>query len=338
MKILIDISHPAHWNFFKNAITEMRNRGYEVILTVLRRGRLPEIIKREYSGEIKLCGKYKSSKLSIIFQANILKFIEQLIYIHNKNINVAVSCGGFVTGAIFKFILRKPNIQFDDDPERKINLFLEKITSSMIFFPPIIKAQKKISIMNALKEWAYLSPKYFKPDLDILQEYNVEAQKYIFIREVSNISFNYYKQENNTIANIAHLFPREYKVIISLEDKSTINQYPPDWILLNEPVGDIHSLMYFSKMLISSGDSMAREGAMLGVPSIYCGVRKMAANDLLIEKGLLYHIALNEVAHHLNEVINSENFKQEEYREQLKKDWIDVSEFIINKIEDFTKG
>jgi predicted glycosyltransferase len=45
--------------------------------------------------------------------------------------------------------------------------------------------------------------------------------------------------------------------------------------------------MYYSRIAISSGDSMAREGAMLGVPSIYCGPRKMKANQLLINLGFL---------------------------------------------------
>ena len=39
--------------------------------------------------------------------------------------------------------------------------------------------------------------------------------------------------------------------------------------------------MYYSQIVISSGDSGAyREGAMLGVPSIYAGNRDMPANDI----------------------------------------------------------
>ena len=29
MRILIDISHPAHAHFFKNAITDFKKRGYK---------------------------------------------------------------------------------------------------------------------------------------------------------------------------------------------------------------------------------------------------------------------------------------------------------------------
>jgi hypothetical protein len=33
MKILIDIGHPAHVHFFKNAIRELEGRGHEVKVT-----------------------------------------------------------------------------------------------------------------------------------------------------------------------------------------------------------------------------------------------------------------------------------------------------------------
>ena len=46
-----------------------------------------------------------------------------------------------------------------------------------------------------------------------------------------------------------------------------------------EPIEDIHSLIYYAAGLVSSGDSMAREAALLGVPSYYLGIRySMPAN------------------------------------------------------------
>ena len=74
--------------------------------------------------------------------------------------------------------------------------------------------------------------------------------------------------------------------MLSLEDKSTKERYPEDWILLEEPVEGIHSLIYYSCALISSGDSMAREAALLGVPSYYLGIRyDMPAKSCCIKAG-----------------------------------------------------
>jgi len=339
MNILIDISHPAHFNFFKNAIFVLKEEGHTILITALNRGKLPQILKEELEDiQIKFNGKHRGSKWSIIFEANILRFFEQLIYVFAKKIDIAVSCGSFTTGAIFKFILHKPNIQFDDDPERKMNVILEKATSTKLIFPPIIEGLKNIKIMNALKEWAYLSPKYFIPNNEILDRYYLKKNKYLFVREVNTSSLNYSSQKSNLISQIANKFPDDYKVILSLEDKSTVNLYPKSWILLNEPVEDIHSLMYYSEIVISSGDSMAREGAMLGVPSIYCGKREMAANKIMINKGMLFHKNINKAPEFVNQVINKEVEieEQNKFRAKLEQEWDDVIKIILNSVHKYS--
>ncbi len=338
MRILIDIGHPAHVNFFKNVISTLRNNGHDIFITAIRRGKLSKIIKSEFNEiPVRFNGKHRGTKWSILFEANILRFIEQLKFVYSKKIDIAVSCGSFTTGAIFKFVLRKPNIQFDDDPERKINVALEKMTSTELVFPPIVGINNKVKTMNALKEWAYLSPKYFTPSIQELDNYNLKPQRYVFIREVSTGSLNYANQQSNIIATFARDLPHNYKVLLSLEDKSTINQYPSDWILLKEPLNDIHSLIYFSKIVISSGDSMAREGAMLGVPSIYCGIREMAANRLMIDKGMLFHKDVEEVPQFVERIISSDIKieEQDKFRERLEDEWVDVTEFIVSQIKKY---
>lgn len=335
MKILVDISHPAHLNFFKNAIQLLKEEKHDVIITALNRGKLPNILLEELNGfSIKLNGRHRGGKWSIIFEANILRFLQQLRYVFSKKIDIAISCGSFTTGAIFKYILFKPNIQFDDDPERKVNVFLEKLTSTKLIFPPIYKGSNKIVIVNALKEWAYLSPDYFKPDPDVLQKYGISPKKYIFIREVSTASLNYKFQQSNLVTKIANKFPEKLKVILSLENKSTASQYPESWLILKEPVKDIHSLMYFSRLLISTGDSMAREGSMLGVPSIYCGERDMAANRIMIDKGMLFIKNIIQVPDFIQYIVNNKIGieGQDNFRESLRSDWDDVTFFLIKQI------
>jgi hypothetical protein len=339
MKIVFDLMHPAHLNFFKNAIIQFANEGNQVIITVLRRGKLPDIIKKELPGiPVKYVGKHRETKFSIIFEANIKKFFSLFFFLIGRRIDIGVSVGSFVLGAVCK-LLGKPNIQFDDDPERNKNVFLEKLTCSVLFFPPIVETGGKIKTMNALKEWAYLSPKYFTPRESELEKYDLKPKKYIFIREVSTGTLNYKEQSANIIATFAHRLPKNYQVILSLEDKSTIEQYPPGWILLKEPVEDIHSLIYNSILVISSGDSMAREGAMLGVPSIFCGIRYMKANDIMIDKGMLFKIESEEVPHFVKGIIAGKTAlpDQKKFRKKLQAEWDDVTGHIIKQIKKFRR-
>ena len=108
---------------------------------------------------------------------------------------------------------------------------------------------------------------------------------------------------------------------------------------MEEPIADIHSLIYFSKLMVSSGDSMAREGAMLGIPSIYCGIREMKANQLLIDKGILEHCPVEKAVKPFNDYISSEfdQEKQIKIRENLLKEWVDMNQFMMSQILKYKK-
>lgn len=338
MRIVVDIMHPAHLNFFKNSIRRLSEEGNQVEVIVLDRGKLPEIARREYDNvPLTIIGKHRGNLLSILFEANILRFFKVLKFVRGKKIDLGLSVGSFVLGAALK-TLGIPNIQFDDDPERKVNVVLEKVTSTKLFFPDTILKGKKINNFLGLKEWSYLSPKYFKPEPTVVSEFGLKEKEYIFVREVDTASLNYAKQEKNIIASVAGVLPQNYKYVLSLENKKTSAQYPSNWLILQEPVSDIHSLMYFSVAVISSGDSMAREGAMLGVPSAYCGERVMRANKLLQEKGLLYHIEKNQLPEFINNIKKNEVcLRQNKIREELFKEWDDTNDLIISLVNKYGK-
>ena len=339
MKIICDIGHPAHVNFFKSSLKVLSENGNVVTIISTDRGMLREIIDRELGDyEIHVMGKHRGSILSIVFEANIAKFLKLLLFLLRSKFDIGISVGSFALGLASK-ILGRPNLQFDDDPERKLNVFLEKLTSSELFFPPIIEAHSKVSTFNALKEWAYLSPGYFSPEADKLREYDVCPYQYFFVREISPRSLNYSRQYPGIISSFACELPSSYKVMLSLEDKNIAAKYPSDWILLEEPLHDIHSLMYYSRVVISSGDSIAREGALLGVPSIYCGQRKMEANQMLCKKGMLFVKEPREVPVCINEII-ARKFRvdaQDEFRHELMDEWEDVTAFIVKAIETYVK-
>ena len=90
-------------------------------------------------------------------------------------------------------------------------------------------------------------------------------------------------------------------------------------------------------MVISSGDSMAREGGMLGVPSLYIGNRDMPANRILIDKGILFKKEPEELSEFI-ELLDAGSIEvpgQNEFREDLLHSWTDVNQFIkgiINRL------
>jgi len=338
MKIVVDVMHPAHLNFFKNSLLQLSTEGHQIDVIVLNRGKLPEIAKREYNNfSLSFIGKHRGNFFSILLEANILRFFKILKFLKNKKVDIGLSVGSFILGSVLK-LLKIPNIQFDDDPERKINVLFEKITSTKLFFPESVLKGTKINNFHGLKEWSYLSPKYFNPKIDVIKDLGLSEKEYIFVREVDTGSLNYTLQEKNIIASVANLFPQNFKYVLSLENKKMLYQYPSDWIILKEPVSDIHSLMYYSLAVISSGDSMAREGAMLGVPSVYCGERVMRANELLQNKKMLYHIRKSDLPDFINKLNKIEIIaKQSKLREELLNEWDDINNLIVSLVNKYGK-
>lgn len=335
MKLLIDIMHIPHINLFKNAVNILKNKGVIIEIICLDRGRNVLIAREEFKGvSVISLGKHRGYFFSIIFEANILRFLLLIKYLLINRFDAGLSAGSFLLGFGLK-ILQKPNLQYYDDPENKKNLFFQKLTANKLFYPFFFKSDGIINF-NALKEWAYLSPKYFSPDKECLKEYNLLENAYIFVREVNSNTTNYVGQISDMISTIADKFPSNINVILSLENKERMKYYPQSWIILNEPVNDIHSLMYYSKVLLSSGDSMAREGAMLGVPSIYCGVREMEANKIMKSKGLLFQIDINEVPDFVKKILNNKIsfLEQNKFREELDLEWDDVTELIVSSVLD----
>lgn len=223
---------------------------------------------------------------------------------------------------------------FQDDPEigkRRMKLMM---TFADKIYVPFFQETNKIKRLESLKEWAYLSPKYFNPDPNVLFKNNLEEKKYVFVREVITSTFNYQGQEEAIIESIAKDFPSHVKVVLSLEDKKRKIHFPANWQILEEPVENIHSLIYYAAAVVSSGDSMAREGAQLGVPSYYCGMRKMHANEILINEGMLFHVKKYQIADVLKNVFDSQlQSKQNDFRLNLQKKWDDINTLIINEVE-----
>lgn len=332
--ILFDIYHLPQYNFFRNAMQSLNEDQYDIC--ALNRSKLGAIIKKEMpSSNVYLYGDYSKNKsvLSLVFLVIIPRMWKMVKLIKKNKYNFIISAS-YQSNIIARF-LGIPSIAFNDDPEKR-NFDVVKLFANEVIIPPLFnKPYRNVHIMNALKEWSYLSPRYFKPSLKSLDMYLLEKRKFIFVREVSTKSLNYKGQKENIILEIASRLPKNYTYVLSLENKETKALFPKDWIILEEPVTDIHSLLFYSRMVISSGDSMAREGALLGVPAVYCGERNMRANKLLIDKGYLHHLSKNELPDFIRNLEYSQN-EQEYRRQQLLQNWDDVTQLIINKINSYT--
>lgn len=348
MRVWIDICHTPQYNFFKPVIEELAKRGHEVYVTVLDRGKTPKIVAKELEGlehvSVEVIGKHKMTKWSAIWDANLIRMLKLMRRISGKHIEVALSTNIFTSFLGWLFRIR--NYSYGDDPQvfdlRPNSWFATKAHMCIYEWTLDKPKPKRTEVLRCLKEWAYLNPRTFVPNEKVLEKYGVKPKEYMFLREVTVGTINYTGQESGAILGIKDMIPAGMKVLFSLEEKKRRNEYPADWILLQEPIEDIHSLIYYAAGLVSSGDSMAREAALLGVPSYYLGIRySMPANaaaskvaSLQNQKTMPFERWIDNLGADSQE---SRVKSQEELRKHIDESFIDINAYMLDLVQNCPK-
>lgn len=262
MRLLVDMGHPAHVHFFKNAIRELEKRGHEVKITARDKDvtlQLLDAYGMEY--EVRPSGWRPLNLLTatrfIKRKASDFK-ADKLVGVHNPYIaRAAVS-------------LKKPCILFTDTPGSNTVNRLSTDKATKVVTPECLAGMFKNQITyQGYKEMAYLHPRLFTPDESVLSKYGISKGEPFFI--VRFIEWSAYHdsrmkgiQSNQKIELIKH-FSQKGKVIASVE--GSVLQ-PQGSITVTHPT-DIHSLLALSSGYIGEGATMAKEAAVLGVPSVY---------------------------------------------------------------------
>lgn len=339
MRVLIDIVHPADINFFKNSIYKLID-DFDVsceLVALPRPGVIP-IIERELPDiPFTSIGSYEKS-LSGKVRCLLTRTRSILKYLNNNHIDVVTAFAGLGSSQA-AFIKGIPSVVFTDDIEYKLSFLSFRYFASEIILPKCINIDgNNILKYNGFKELAYLHPNYFKPNINILDKYGIEPEKYVFIREVSKSSLNYRNLIEGRLSPIcSFLNELGFDIILSLEDKKLTNLFETNCILLDEPVRDLYSLIYYAIFSISSGDTMARESCLLGTPTIYTGGRLMAVNSELERKGALFCVNYkNEDAIYgtVLEIINN-NYKHKvrsKIFDSIESEYCDLTQMIVSEI------
>ena len=215
MKIFFDLYHLPQYNFFRNTIYEL---GPDVVeLGTVQRGKLVDIIRHECP-EFKLhvIGNYKYNYGPVTMAGIIIvpRVLGLLKIFRSKKFDV-VGTAHYQSNLAAK-IMGIPNFSILDDPRAGV-MQIVMATTDEFYLPPFTKGFENVKRFNALKEWAYLSPQYFSPSHNVLQEYGLREKRYIFIREVFTNTSNYLFQEKNLILKLSDLFQEDVKVVLSLK-------------------------------------------------------------------------------------------------------------------------
>jgi hypothetical protein len=335
MNILFDLLHPADVNLFRNSVFSLSREGYNIFLSYRKRGSLEAIARSEFPGYIITpLGEHRGSIVGKIISL-IYREIISYRYLRENKISLVV-CQGIACGLACKMLGVKI-LHCDDDSEYRLTYLLGKWFSDIDLVPDFMPVNgRNIYKYKGYKELAYLHPDYFTPDPLALNEFGIEQGNYIFIREVSNISTNYYKREVLIHSIIDYLDSRCFKVVLSIEDKKLARDFSNQCIVLAEPVKNIYSLIFYSRFVISSGDTMAREACLLGLPCIYTGGREMNANRFLIDLQIMLKSEdIKEIFANIDRMLDLSfcTGKREMMKEKITDSFDDTSSVLISQVK-----
>lgn len=171
-----------------------------------------------------------------------------------------------------------------------------------------------------------------KPNVNVLRKLRLTIKDKIVIVRSEEVKASYYPKlaETPTIKIISELYGRdEWKIIYFTrypDQRKIISEEFPNIIIPRRAV-DAPSLIAYSKLVITGGGTMAREGALLGVPSISLFPAKLHVNEWLKSRGFpIWHYREAEKA--IGKII--------EILENPEKFRINTSQ-ILMKLEDPTE-
>ncbi|WP_445474206.1 DUF354 domain-containing protein [Methanococcoides methylutens] len=340
MKILFNMCHPADVHFFKNAIWGLEKQGHDCKITTVDKDVSLNLLYA-YGFECDVIG---SAKPSLFSKATELLKIEYNLYRIAKSFKPDILVGGVgnAYSAHVGKMIRKPSIIFDDTEHAKIEHLLTDRFATTICTPSCFKKNigKNQIRYNGYQELAYLHPNYFTPNPAVLDELGLnEDDVFIILRFVSWTASHDVGQHGitNKIEFVKEL-EKYGKVLITSEDE--LDDVLEKYRITTSPE-KLHDLLYYASLCVGDGATTATECAILGTPSIYVSslVGTMGNFIELEDKyGVILHYSDSDKAlDKAVELIQKPNLKEDwkNKRDQLLKDKIDVTAFMVRLLGDY---
>ncbi len=347
-KYLFLLSHPAHFHMFKYSILELKNRGQDVIIVVRPKDVLEQLCLDSGLEFYRI--KDRPNRFGIIGLGFSLfgRTLELMRITKKTKPDLLIGSDGVLSYC--GFVTRIPSFEWYEDDAKAIMLY------SLMFFPfytylvspKVVDAwlwnKKKIGY-EGYQKLAYLHPNFFKPKLEIKNQYIKEETYFIlrFSALTAHHDMGMKGLKDNFIEKIIQSLSKVGTVYISSE-KELIPKFKK-YALKIKPL-DVHHVLSFSTMLIGDSQSMCVEAAILGVPSIRYSsfVGKLSVlEELEHNYKLTFGFKPGDDQHMLSkieELLNVTNLKIlfANRCQQMLSDKIDVTAFYIWFIENYPQS
>lgn len=271
MRVLFDISHPAHVHFFRPAIRRFSEAGHE--LRIASRDKdIALALLDAYGIPHTVLSKAPAEKSLVGFASEMTTHCGRLFALaRHFRPDVMLQIAGTFIAPVGK-ALRIPTVAFYDTEFARLSNAISYPLLTHICTPECYEgsAGKHQVRYPGYHELAYLHPDEFTPDPSVLARYGLTPDtKYALIRFVGMGALHDYEEEGFSAEDkrrlVQALLPHA-RVFISSEAP-----LPPDLEPYASPFRfeDIHHVMAFAALVAGESATMASEAAVLGVPALF---------------------------------------------------------------------
>jgi len=338
MRLLFDLGHPVDYYLFKNVMKKLHERGDEILITVRNReGVVTDILRQEGEKFVFLGENVKGLVHKAIYM--IRNDLVLLRIARKFKADIFVSLGSPYSGHV-SFLMHKPHISFDDTEISWIDsLLLVPPFTTTVISPTSISWKitfKNYTYIDGTKELAYLTPKYFLPDPEVLREVNVKrGEKIVIIRFSAHDSHHDIGLKDLTNESKKRLvleLSKLARVFISTEVPVEPELQP--FVLR---IKKMHDLLSQASLFVGEGASMASEAAVLGVPTVFIHLKNFGYIEDHKKFGLVVQYRdpeneLDQMIAYCRKILTDE--KSKEHFAELRDKMLEKKEDIVLRIID----
>lgn len=338
-RILVDITHPAHFHFFRPAMEKWQQKGYELIIGARAKDVTLQLLD-SFGYEYTVLSQVRSGMVGLFVELVEHQIrLWRLIQRERPAVILEVAGTFIVHVAALSGI---PALVFYDTEHARLSNAITYPFATKIITPQAYEGNigHKHIRYNGYQELAYLHPNYFRPNEQVCDELGLEqGEQYFIIRFVSwgashDRGHNGFTQEGQRA--LVKMLESYGSVVISSEAG-----VPPELeeFQYNLSPARMHDALAYATLFIGEGGTMATEAALLGTPSIFVSTLDAGTwHELQNRYGLLYFFKEESAAmNKVQELLSNPNLKTawQSKRGEMLSEKIDVTEYIVQLVEPF---
>ena len=338
MRVLIDVSHPAHVHFFRHAIRLLRDRGDTVVVASRDKDCTLGLLDRSGLGH---------NCLSKQNNGNLLGMLRELV-VRDRALarlarsfrpDVITGLGGICAAHVGRW-LSIPSVVFYDSENARLQNALTYPIATKVVVPNCYGGwtpRHKTVRYCGYHELAYLHPSYFSPSKQVALANGLAPSGDTFLVRIVSWKANHDIGESGwsaaLITAVVKRLAQQGKVVISAEGPlpSEVEAFR-----FNGRLEEMHHLLAFCRAYVGESATMASEAAVLGVPAVYAATKSRGYVDeqdkrygLVKVTGIKSSVVVLNALEHLLGLTSDEVIRR---HQRLLADSIDVPTLVVNML------